>query len=161
MPSVADRCANAGHPKLLLPISGCGSILASLGGHRKHRRWVDHDGEESDDSRPSSYLDVSPGEGAPAVTAPTNAKTRPASGSGHAGADLSQQGHGCRWRKRSRPRPQLVNTLPVQPMEGHVPARQRLGRRGRVPAHMRLGPRCGAQQRISAPDIDGWCEVLS
>jgi hypothetical protein len=37
------------------------------------------------------------------------------------------------------------------PVEGRIPARQRLGRRGRGSAY----------QRISAPDVDGWREVLS
>jgi hypothetical protein len=75
-------------------------------------------------------------------------------------SDPDQQGHTRRRRKRSWSRPQLVNSLPMWPVEGRVPARQHLGRHGRVPAHMRLGPRCGTRQRISAPDADGWREVL-
>jgi hypothetical protein len=29
-----------------------------LGGHTKHRRWADDDGEESDDEHPTTYLEV-------------------------------------------------------------------------------------------------------
>jgi len=44
-------------------------------------------------------------------------------------ADAGRHGSRRRRRKRSRPRPQLVHGLPARPVEGRVPARQRLGRR--------------------------------
>jgi hypothetical protein len=61
--------------------------------------------------------------------------------------------HGRRNRRSRWPwlRPHLVHGLPARPGEGRVPARQRLGRRGQGSTH----------QRISAPDADGWREVLS
>jgi len=49
-------------------------------------------------------------------------------------ADAGRHGSRRRRRKRSRPRPQLVHGLPARPVEGRVPARQRLGRREWVSA---------------------------
>ncbi|KAG0515746.1 hypothetical protein BDA96_10G304700, partial [Sorghum bicolor] len=46
--------------------------------------------------------------------------------------------------KRRRPRPQLVHGMPPRPVEGRIPARQRLG----------------CCRRVSALDADGWHEVL-
>ena len=45
---------------------------------------------------------------------------------------------------RRRPRPQLVHGMPPRPVEGRIPARQRLG----------------CCRRVSALDADGWHEVL-
>jgi hypothetical protein len=68
-----------------------------------------------------------------------------------------------------------LHGMPIQPLEGHIPARQRLGRRGRrwcdrprpqllcgLPVWSVEGrtPRQRRRCRISALDADGWREVL-
>jgi hypothetical protein len=75
---------------------------------------------------------------------PACAKAHPTSGSNRAGANPVLQGHDHWWRRHSQLRLQLVNGLPMRPVEGRIPARQRLGRRGWV----------------SAPNADGWREIL-
>jgi len=71
--------------------------------------------------------------------------TRHRRGGQHGQAKLmGRQGHGRRRRKRSWPRPQLVCGLPARPVDGRIPARQRLGRRGRV----------------FAPNAHGWWEIF-
>jgi hypothetical protein len=54
--------------------------------------------------------------------------------------DAGRHGPRRRQRRRHRPCSQLVHGLPARPLDGCIPARQCLGRRGRV----------------SAPDADGW-----
>ncbi|XP_066318321.1 uncharacterized protein [Miscanthus floridulus] len=125
----------------------------SSGGRSKSRRWVDDDEEETDDDQPATYLEAARRPVMPASPSPVRRHTRSAAVLGRRGAgplhgcaatERGRQGHGRRRRKRNRPRPQLVNGLPMRPVDGRVPARQRLGRRGRV----------------SAPNNDGWREIL-
>ena len=63
---------------------------------------------------------------------------------GPGGAHAGRQGRGLQPRRRGRPCPQLVHDLPARPVDGRVPVRQRLGCRGQV----------------SAPNADGWREIL-
>jgi hypothetical protein len=122
-------------------------------GRPKTRRWADED-----------LIDVSDAETTPASSAPYRDVVlretqlpqptwpRPAqtltraspSTSGHGGAVPVRQGAGRRWGKRRWPRPQLVHGMPARPVEGRIPAHQRLGRRGWA----------------SSPDADGWREIL-
>ena len=84
------------------------------------------------------------------------------SSSGHAGVVLGRRGG-----RRRRPHPQVVHGMPIQPLEGRIPARQRLGRHGRrwcdrprpqlvcgLPVRPVEGrtPRQRRRGRISAPD---------
>lgn len=116
------------------------------GGRTKRRQWADDDdADESDDDRPTSYLKAAR-RPTKAVTAPaTSAPPCPVAASGPGGAHPGRRGHGQRRKKRNRPRPQQVHGMPARPVDVRVPARQRLGRRGRV----------------SAPNVDGWHEILS
>ena len=113
--------------------------------------------------------------------------TQPFVDTGRGRADAGRHGSRRRRRKRSRPRPQLVLGLPARPVDGRVPARQRLGRRERVsvpntvasvrrnqrrelrrtPVHQHLGPKVTEHpaprrrpRRFSSPNADGWREVL-
>ncbi|RLN13318.1 hypothetical protein C2845_PM09G24920 [Panicum miliaceum] len=94
-----------------------------------------------------------------------------------------EQAPGRRQRKKSRrPRSQLVCSLPARPVDGRVPARQRLGRRKRVfapdsgrwretlagqsvrdsdDAGRNRRDNAGSRKRISALGVDDWREVLS
>ncbi|KAG2566697.1 hypothetical protein PVAP13_7NG175551 [Panicum virgatum] len=59
------------------------------------------------------------------------------------GAARGRGGRSAR-RQRLPARAQLVHSLPARPVEGCIPTRQRFGRHGRV----------------SAPNIDGWRDIL-
>jgi hypothetical protein len=154
-------------------------------GRSKAHRWADEDlddldAERSPVSSPSSYLDVVC-LGSQLRTSPLLERAKPCLiVGGSRGSAATERGkrplaegaqsanvvgsasftasgvgvvHGqCNHRaRRPRPHPQLVHGLPTRPMEGRVPARQCLGRCGQGSAH----------QRISAPDANGWREVLS
>jgi hypothetical protein len=112
------------------------------GGRSKTRRWGDKDDEEEDDDHPTSYLDAVRRPVRPASVSQPPAETRP--GWSHSTTVVVRLGPEGRRRRRSRPRPQLVHDLLARQVEGRVPARQRLGCRGRV----------------SAPNSDGWWEIL-
>jgi hypothetical protein len=62
---------------------------------------------------------------------------------GRSGVDVGR-GPVRRQRKCSRPCPLLVHGLPARPVDGRVPARQRLGTR----------------RQVSAPNADGWRKIL-
>jgi hypothetical protein len=113
-------------------------------GRSKQRRWEDDDGEETDDDYPTTYLEAAHRPMKTTHTSPVRPMTRVGCGR----VDAVQgplQGHAARGQARHcRPRPQLVHGLPVRPMDSRVPARQRFDR-------------CG---RVSAPDTDGWREIL-
>jgi hypothetical protein len=104
------------------------------GRRSKSLRWADDDGDNSKDDRPVSYLD--------AVLRPVRlvAASKPLA----SGADTMRQGPVCQRGRRSRSRPKLVHGLPARQVEGHIPAHQCLGHRGWV----------------SAPNSDGWLEIL-
>jgi hypothetical protein len=104
------------------------------GGRSKSLRWADDDGEDTEDDRPASYLD--------AVLRPVRlvAASKPLA----SGADAVRQGPVRQQGRRSQPRPKLVHGLPARQVEGRIPAHQRLGHHGRV----------------SAPNSDGWREIL-
>jgi hypothetical protein len=76
----------------------------------------------------------------PAMSLP---RTQPLA-SAHGDVVAGRQGAAQRRGKRRRLRPQLVHGMPARPVEGRIPAHQRLGRRGRV----------------SAPNAEGWREIL-
>ena len=122
----------------LLPVAAPFFPGCSSGGRRKSRRWADDDDEETDDDHPATYLEAARHPAKPASAPPVRPQTRLAIAlgrhgagplHGHAAAERGRQGHGRRRRRRSRPRPQLVNGLPVRPVDGRVPACQRLSRR--------------------------------
>jgi hypothetical protein len=139
-------------------------------GRPKARRWADEDSEVegSPVSFPTSYLDAvhlgSQVRALPLIggscgsVAAERGKRPPVgppivAGGAHGNVPGAGMVHGrrrCRAR-RQRPRPELVHSLPARPVEGRIPARQRLGRCER-------GSAC---QRFSAPDAGGWNQVLS
>jgi hypothetical protein len=137
-----------------------------LGGRSKSRRWADEDSEEADDDHPVTYLEASCRRAKPAPAPPVRPQTRsyleaalrpsrPATVSpvraqirstdvlGRGGADAGKRPT-RRQRRRSLPHPQLVHGLPARPVDGRVPAHQRLGTR----------------RRVFAPNADGWREIL-
>jgi hypothetical protein len=158
---------------------------AFSGGRSKSQRWADDDGEEPADDRRASYVDVVRRPQKPMASALPCAQ--PVVDTDRGRADAGRHGSRRRWRKRSQPRPQLVLGLPARPVDGRIPARQRLGRcvwvsvpdtvaterrnkrrvPRRTPVHQRLGPkvtehlalRC-RPRRFSSPNADGWREVL-
>jgi hypothetical protein len=100
------------------------------GGRLKHRRWADDDGDESDydNDHPATYLDAV----RRSAVAASPPHTRPVMGSG-CGTDVGRSGPGRRRGKRRRPQPQLVCGLPHGPVDGRIPARQRLDVADRSP----------------------------
>jgi hypothetical protein len=108
----------------------------------KQRRWVNNDGEASKDDRPTSYLDAAHRLAKPVTMSPSRAQNHVLWGSGM--VDTRQHGPEHRRRRCRRPLPQLVHSLPARPLDGRIPACQRLGHRGRV----------------SIPNADGWREIL-
>jgi hypothetical protein len=114
------------------------------GGRSKQRRWEDDDGKETDDDYPTTYLEAARRPAKTMHASPCAPMTRV----GRNRVDAVQgplRGHAGRGQARHcRPCSQLVHGLPVRPVDGRVPARQRLGR-------------CG---QVSAPDTDGWREIL-
>ncbi|KAG2616687.1 hypothetical protein PVAP13_3NG249566 [Panicum virgatum] len=158
---------------------------AFSGGRSKSQRWADDDGEEPADDRRATFVDVVCRPQKQVASAPPRAQ--PVVDTGRGRADAGRHGSRRRRRKRSRPRPQLVLGLPARPVDGRVPARQRLGRRERVsvpntvasvrrnqrreprrtPVHQHLGPKVTEHpaprrrpRRFSSPNADGWREVL-
>jgi hypothetical protein len=122
-------------------------------GRSKAHRWAD---EDSDAERtPTSYLDaVRLGSQVRSSPLPERVVTRPTIGGSRASA-AAEQGKrplpGTGAARGRRPRPKLVHGLPARPVEGRIPARQRLEHR----------ERCSARRRIFTPDVEGWREVLS
>jgi hypothetical protein len=110
-----------------------------VGGRSKSRRWANEDGEESDEDHPTSYLDAIRHLVRPVSASLQPTQTLPVLIRCHIRADAVQQGPKRRRRRRSRPCPQLVHGLPAWHVDGHVPAHQRLGHRGRFSAPTPMG----------------------
>ena len=100
-------------------------------GRSKARRWADADIVDTPDSdtAPISYLDALCRASLPPRLSPRPEPSLPHtrhSSSGYAGVVPGRSGG-----RRRRHHPQVVHGMPIQPLEGRIPARQRLGRRGR------------------------------
>jgi hypothetical protein len=141
-------------PVLIEDISGCESDEDDIGldvgtaGRTKARHWADDDridvsDEELTPTSRTPYLDAVHRGPPPTRAAKALLHPRPPP-SGAGGAASGRRAASRRGGRRRRLWPQLVHGIPIRPVEGRVPAHQRLAR-------------C---RRVSAPDSDGWREIL-
>ncbi|CAN6357250.1 unnamed protein product [Urochloa humidicola] len=137
-------------PPLVTPSSSLSPDAApfypAAGGRTKFCRWADDDGYDSDNDHPTSYLDAArrPAKVVTALTASAQARSVAVMDRGGAVAGQKRKKRSRRRKKRGWPRPQLVCGMPARPVEGRTPTHLHLGHRGRV----------------SAPNADGWQEIL-
>jgi hypothetical protein len=76
----------------------------SLGRRTKNRWWADDDNDESDNERPSTYLEAAHRPARPAVVSPVHAEIHLAAAPGRGGVDTGQK-HARRRSRRSQLRP--------------------------------------------------------
>jgi hypothetical protein len=139
-----------------------------LGGRSKSRRWADEDGDETDDDHPVTYVEAARRQEKPAPAPLVCPRTcsyleaalrlsRPATVSPvraniHPGDVSGARLCGCRERACATTK----EAQPAAPSACAWPASRGGGWSGTCPPT----PRLGARGQISAPNADGWREIL-